>query len=90
MEGGTRVSTTDYFKPVLTFLERAAQAQGVQLPGESASLFEHGVMDSFGLLEFIAFLEETFIMRIADEDLTPDRFASIRKIREYIEHRARH
>ena len=80
----------EHFHHVLTFLDNAAQAQGVALPGESDSLFDQRVLDSFGLLEFIGFLEGTFAIKIPDEDLTPDRFETIEKIREYIESQVTH
>ena len=75
----------EHFRNILSFLEQAAQVQGVSLPTESDSLFDHGVLDSFGLLEFIGFLEETFAFKIPDDDLTPDRFETLEKIRQYIE-----
>lgn len=84
MREGLEMSVGNHFHHVLTFLDQAAQAQGVSLPGESGSLFDHRILDSFGLLEFIGFLEDTFIIKIPDEDLAPDRFATIEKIREYI------
>ena len=87
MKDTLQTKVGDHFYPVLTFLDQAAQAQGVSLPAETDSLFDQGVLDSFGLLEFIGFLEETFGIKISDEDLTPERFATIEKIREYLESR---
>ena len=78
------------FHHVMTYLEKTAESQGITLPGESDSLFDQRVLDSFGLLEFIAFLEETFAIKIPDDDLTPDRFETIENIREYLENHVRH
>ena len=78
------------FQDVLTFLESVAEAQGVSLPSDSESLFDQGVLDSFGLLEFLGFLEETCDIKIPDDDLTPGKFETIGRIREYVESRMGH
>lgn len=78
------------FQRVRSFLEQTAHAQGVRLPGDSDSLFDNEVLDSFGLLEFIGFLEDAFAIKIPEEDLTPDRFETIEKIRDYLETHVAH
>lgn len=90
MTNPANVKVDDRFHDVLVFLEQAAQTEGVCLPPESESLFDQGVLDSFGLLEFIAFLEQTFHITIPDDDLTPGRFESIEKIRQYVQSRVAH
>ncbi|MCE7957847.1 MAG: hypothetical protein DYH06_07900, partial [Acidobacteria bacterium ACB2] len=40
---------------------------------EEVSLFEAGVLDSFGLLEAIARLETAFGVKVPDADLVPRR-----------------
>lgn len=87
MNRASKLNVGDGFRRVLTFLEQTAQAQAVSLPAETDSLFDKGVLDSFGLLEFIGFIEETFDIKIPDEDLFPDRFATVEKIRQYVESR---
>lgn len=44
------------------------------------SLMETGVIDSTGVLELIAFLEQTFSVKFHDEDLVAANFDSVRKI----------
>lgn len=44
---------------------------------DSDSLLEKGVIDSTGVLELVGFLEETFGIRIEDEELIPDNLESI-------------
>lgn len=70
---------------VIELLRRTADAQKVELPPETESLFECGVLDSFGLLEFITALEEELNMTIPEDDLLPSNFETIAKIRTYID-----
>ena len=44
------------------------------------SLVELGLMDSFGVVEIISFLESKYQIKIEDEDITKERFGSIRKM----------
>lgn len=52
---------------------------------DTESLLEAGLIDSTGILELVAFLEERFKLAIADADLTPTNFDSIDTIVTYIE-----
>jgi acyl carrier protein len=49
-----------------------------------ASLFESGVMDSFGLVDFVADLEKAFKVTVPDSDLRPPKFESLAKIAAYL------
>ncbi|MBK9372977.1 MAG: acyl carrier protein [Holophagales bacterium] len=53
-----------------------------------ASLFELGVLDSFGLMDAVARLEEAFGVKVPDADLTPRRFETLAKIEAYFAARA--
>jgi acyl carrier protein len=53
-----------------------------------ASLFELGVLDSFGLMDAVARLEESFGVKVPDADLTPRRFETLAKIERYFTSRA--
>jgi acyl carrier protein len=53
-----------------------------------ASLFELGVLDSFGLMDAVARLEEVFGVKVPDADLTPRRFETLAKIEAYFAARA--
>ena len=59
------------------------------LPDDAdASLFELGVLDSFGLMDAVARLEEAFGVKVPDADLTPRRFETLAKIEAYLSSRA--
>lgn len=48
------------------------------------SFLEKGIIDSTGILELVAFVEETFIVKVADEDLVPENMDSINRLGEFI------
>jgi acyl carrier protein len=50
----------------------------------SASLIEAGIIDSTGVLELVGFLEETFDIRIDDDDLVPENLDSIDNIVRFV------
>lgn len=55
----------------------------VELSGD-ASFLESGIIDSTGVLELVAFLEEKFKVKVEDEDLIPANLDSINAIVRYV------
>ncbi len=54
------------------------------LPG-SESLIEAGIIDSTGVLEVVGWLEDTYGIRVADEELLPENLESIDNIVRFVE-----
>ena len=52
--------------------------------GESDSLLEGGIIDSTGVLELVAFIEETYGIKVEDEEIVPENLDSINDITFYI------
>jgi len=53
--------------------------------GNDDSFMESGIIDSTGILELVRFLEATFAVKVADEELIPDNLDSINKIVAFLE-----
>ncbi len=51
---------------------------------DDVSLIERSVLDSTGFLELIAFLEETYGIHVADEEMRPENLDSLRNIDRYV------
>jgi acyl carrier protein len=49
-----------------------------------ASFLEVGLIDSTGVLELVAFVEETFSFAVEDQEIIPDNFDSINKLAGFI------
>ena len=52
--------------------------------GKDENLFDSGILDSAGVIAFIAYLEKKFGMTIPDEDLLPENFSSLESITSYV------
>jgi acyl carrier protein len=51
---------------------------------DEASLFRSGILDSFGLLKLLNYVEATFGIVIDDEDVAPEHFGSLDAIAGYV------
>jgi acyl carrier protein len=51
---------------------------------EDTSFIEGGIIDSTGILELVAFLEETFGLRFEDEELIPENLDSIANVVNFL------
>ncbi|MAI26507.1 MAG: acyl carrier protein [Myxococcota bacterium] len=54
---------------------------------DSQSFLESGLIDSTGILEVIAFLEEEYEITIADEEMVPDNLDSVDNIVAFLQTR---
>ena len=52
---------------------------------DDTSFLEEGIVDSTGILELVAFIEETFAITIEDEELIPENLDSLASISRYLE-----
>ncbi|HEV3185985.1 MAG TPA: acyl carrier protein [Xanthobacteraceae bacterium] len=52
---------------------------------DTESLIDAGLIDSTGVLELVAFLEDAFALRLADADIVPENLDSIRAIVTFVE-----
>jgi acyl carrier protein len=52
------------------------------------SFLESGLIDSTGVLELVAFLEEQFHIKIEDEDLIPANLDSINALTSFLERKS--
>ena len=48
------------------------------------SLLEAGILDSYGIVDLLTFIEGEFGLTIPDEDITKEKMGSIRKMANYI------
>jgi acyl carrier protein len=55
--------------------------------GNEDSLLETGVIDSTGVLELVAFIEETYGIKVEDEEIVPENLDTISNITAYITQR---
>ena len=54
------------------------------LTSDSMSLLDGGIIDSVGVMELVAFLEQDFEIAVADDDLVPENLDSVDNLVSYI------
>lgn len=62
----------------------AIVAPGQEIPLDR-SLLEAGILDSYGIVQMITFVESEFDVAIPDEDMTKEKLGSIRKMARYVQ-----
>lgn len=55
-----------------------------QIFNDNDSFLEKGIVDSTGVLELVAFLEENFRIKVNDTEMTPENLDSVEKISDYV------
>jgi acyl carrier protein len=56
--------------------------------GNDESLLKNGIIDSLGILEVVAFLENEFRIAVSDDDLLPENFGSVQNIADFVQVKA--
>lgn len=59
----------------------------VMVDGDT-SFLESGIIDSTGVLELVAFLEEEFHVKVEDEDLIPANLDSVNAVTRFVERKS--
>ncbi|KAB2887911.1 MAG: acyl carrier protein [Desulfobulbaceae bacterium] len=49
-----------------------------------ASFLEQGIIDSTGVLELVEWLEDTFAMKVEDDELIPDNLDSVDQLAQFV------
>lgn len=59
--------------------------QGSEGLAEDDSFLDRGIIDSTGVLELVAFLEQQFGLRLEDEEIVPDNLDSLCRLTEFVQ-----
>jgi acyl carrier protein len=65
-------------------LSELSQGRGITAIDSGDNLLAKGIVDSHGVMELVAFLEERYGISVRDEDLTPENFESVARIDEFV------
>jgi acyl carrier protein len=75
----------DYLSTVREFVIETFLFGDEERLDDDASFIESGIVDSTGILELVAFLEETFDIIIEDEEVVPDNLDRLCNIVRFLE-----
>lgn len=51
---------------------------------DNESLLEKGIIDSTGVLELVEFIQETFKIKVEDEEMLPDNLDSLNNVAAFV------
>ena len=51
---------------------------------DHTSFLDEGIIDSTGVLELVSFIEETFSIKVDDEDLVPENLDSVDNVVSFV------
>ncbi len=54
---------------------------------DNASFLDEGIVDSMNVLELVTFVEDTYGIKVDDQDIVPDHFDSVSKLAAYVSSR---
>lgn len=77
----TQASVKDQIRQWVT---ETAERKGVEFTSDDESLTASGVIDSLAIFRLVSFLEETFSLRVADEEIVNDNFKSVNDIERFV------
>ncbi len=66
------------------WVAETAERKGVEFTSDDESLTANGVIDSLAIFRLVSFLEETFGLRVADEEIVNDNFKSVNEIERFV------
>lgn len=66
------------------FVLETAQRKGIGSVADDESLTANGVIDSLAIFRLVSFLEDTFSVRIADDEIVNDNFKSVNDIERFV------
>ncbi|OAE40494.1 MULTISPECIES: acyl carrier protein [Agrobacterium] len=82
MTGTTSLAVRTFILENFLFGDEAA------LPADNQSLIAGGIIDSTGVLELVAFIEDGFGVRVDDADITPTNLDSVDAIVSFLQRKA--
>ena len=55
------------------------------LTDDAVSLLDNGIVDSVGVLEMVAWLEQNHGLKVEDQELVPENFDSVERLVRFVE-----
>jgi len=75
----------EYIEKVRQFVVSTFLLGDGELLKDDTSFMEQGILDSTGILELIMFLEESFGIKIEDDELMPENLDSLERIAAFLD-----
>ena len=69
---------------IRSFVESSFAKNGTRIEADT-SLLDSGLVDSTGIFELVSFLEGEFGIEVADEEIVPEHFETVRLIASFVD-----
>ena len=66
------------------FVLKNARSKGINEVSDDQSLMVSGIIDSLAIFRLVAFLEDSFRVRIGDDEIVPENFQSVNDIESFV------
>jgi acyl carrier protein len=78
--------TSDHSTQIRDYVARNLlfSANGFNYP-DDASFMNEGIIDSLGIIELVTFVEKQFGVSVADNELVPGNFDSVKQLNAFIQ-----
>jgi acyl carrier protein len=76
--------STSIQEQVREFVQNLASAKGISSFTDQEPLLESGILDSLSIFRLVAFLEETFRVKIGDQEITNDNLKNVETIEQLV------
>ncbi len=80
----------EFKQNIQSFFEENFMVEFPQDFDDEDSFLENGIIDSTGVLELILFLEETYNIKVEDNEVTPENLDSFLALNDFIKLKLNH
>ena len=80
----------EFKQKILLFFEENFMVEFPQSFSDDDSFMENGIIDSTGVLELIMFLEETYDIKVEDNEVTPENLDSFLSLNDFLKLKINH
>ncbi|OGW36518.1 MAG: hypothetical protein A2010_12895 [Nitrospirae bacterium GWD2_57_9] len=65
-------------------IEKLGRPKKIDQVSDGENLIENGMIDSLGIMHLVSYIEDTFRVKVRDEEIVPDNFESLDVISTYV------
>ncbi len=80
----------EFKQNIKSFFEENFMVEFPQDFNDEDSFLENGIIDSTGVLELLLFLEETYNIKVEDNEVTPENLDSFLALNDFINLKSNH
>jgi acyl carrier protein len=80
-----QMSDENSAEAIRAFILKKVPAPKRKTFSDETPLLGSGIIDSLAMLDVLAFVEKSFLIKVSDDELTPQNFGSVRSLVSFVE-----